>query len=526
MNIYCKNCGTKVDVGNALAEGAEVRCPACGTMIARARNTARVSMSGVPEHPVEVVNPGNVEESGIEQRSETGKTRQDTIKLRRTLHLKPEPPPPPRRLHDSEIRLQMYEQMKHKMWRRKFLQNVFEVAVLIGLLFSGWFIYKGVDAHLQHKRELAAAERVAEQERECQEAEFRQKEREAEEARRQAELNERKKLAAAEAQARENERKERAETAETYKIFTYALRENEFDLFCKSVTNDIGAADFEMCYLLPTDENDLNYYMVLSRTNQQTQVFKINQLGDKIPFDYDLFCKRLDTMEYLVAKQGKVYYRPRRTKPLWGRLNKAAPCDPAGQFFGGMAKTIAKLGPEYDDLTFDIVFFPKNSKKPIVSETLEFGCAYSIENMLEAVGKAFPPSGYISGKFKSSKFKRTTKLWNGSLIKKGIDGITYVPRTRPTDTYRTHLLSSNISGYRTIYTRYARENQNSANWQTLYDQAVKEDAEEEEFYRRQKDEFLSKHEKGMSDAERAYKRKLDDIIDKGELYFHAKKRKK
>lgn len=450
-----------------------------------------------------------------------------TQRLRRTLDLKPERPAPTRGLYDAETRVKMYEQMKHRMWRRKLLKNIFEVAVLLALLCSFWFIYKGVDAHLEHKRALAAAERAAEEareaERERKQAEEREKIRAEQEARRAAEKAEREAAVA----ERARQEKEKAETVEAYKVFIHALRENEFDIFGKSVTNTLAEVGGELCYFLPLEKRQITLYWATYSTNAAPQVVKIDENGNREPIDFDTFSKRIASLDYLVAKDGKTYYHPRRKKPLWGSLSKTEACDPSDKFFAGLNKSLENLRPSFDDLVYDIVFIPAGMpNKRIICETLEFGCKYSLDSVRDAVEKEFPPKSYSGEMMKIKKFKRTVKLWNGSMIKHGIDGITYVPRHNPSqrDYYNSHPVHS-LAGFNTVYRRTARRLDDSQRWAELYSQAQREDSEEEAYYARARSDYESRRKKGMDAALTQYEERINGIIQKGELYYHAKKRK-
>jgi len=425
-------------------------------------------------------------------------------------------------LYDAEKRAKMYDQMKHRMWIRKFLKNTFEIFILLGTLFAFWFIYKAWDAHLEHKRELAAAEQAANDAREAENARLRREEQERERARVEAERAAQREEKERKEQERRLAEQERRETIESYKVFSYALRENELCMYAKSVTNILSEAKGELCYLLPDKEPV--FYWATSNTNGETMVLRINEKGDREPLDASSFFARVSKFDYLVAGEGKVYYHANRKNPVWGHLSKTQSRDPAKVFFAGLSERLETLKPAYDEITFDIVFIPKGSKKQIVCETLEFGCAYSLDNVREAVVQAFPPRGYVGSSFNVKKFKRTAKLWDGPDIKQGVDGITYVPRTMPSTSYDS-FYSDHVLASRVIHRRYARRQLSVDRWQSLYDKAVKEEEAEAEYYRRQKEDFDSRRQKSLSDSERAYVNRIDRIIDEGELYYHAKKRK-
>lgn len=465
----------------------------------------------------------NMSNSGIDDMNVSGGRAGDE-RLRKILSAKPEPPPPKRVVYDSETRAQMYERMKHRMWRRKMLKNVFDVAVLLGLLFSCWFIYKAWDSHLEHKRALAAAEREAaaklEAEREKLRAEEREKLRAAQEAERAAAEAARE---AVEAERKRAER-ERNETADAYRLFMYAFRENEFDMFGKTVTNGLEQTGGELCYLLPVGEKDYSVYWAAYPTNGAPLIAKIDERGDREPVEAETFSKRIASLDYLVARDGKVYYHARRKRPLWGVLSKTEPCDPADLFFAGLRNAIDRLKPEYADLVFDVVFIPKNSSKRIVCETLEFGCRHSIENVRDAVEKEFPPKSYGTEAFRLKKYKRTVKFWNGPMIKRGVDGITYVPRSNPSTRIGYSSFYDTPRGYTTIYRRTAYRAATSGEWSALASRVHEEDAEEASYYERQRREHEEKRRRGASAAVDAYAKRIDGILRDGELYYHARKR--
>lgn len=430
-------------------------------------------------------------------------------------------------LYDAEIRAKMYEQMKHRAFMRKLLKNVFEVAILLGTLASAGYLYKMWDSHLEHKRVLAEEARAAEDARRAEELRLREEAKAAETARREAEMERARAEREKAAQEKKLVQQERESVREAYKIFTYALRENEFDMFGKSVTNNLEGSGAELCYLLPADGKELPLYWVRFPSGGAPDVRKISASGDSVPMEYGLFAARLANLSYLVAKDGKVYFRSTRRKPLWGRLGKAKGGNPADAFFAGLGETVSLLNPEYDDLVFDIVFADKKSGKQIVCESLEFGCEYSPENVRAAVEKAYPPKNlgfYSIGEEKRSPFKRTVKIYNGSMIMRGLGDITYVPRHPPTSR-TTRVSYGNLPGWSTVHRARTVSESDAARWSSLYQQALREEAEEKAYYENRRKEREAKINSRIAQAERSYGERIDRILDEGELMFHAKRKK-
>lgn len=518
MTAICQGCGENVELGDALREGVEVLCPSCGTVIVRGRRS-KASKTGAsadvnaeaPQYPDWELSPPEKKKLAVRRPASEPSNAQNRYGG----------------LYDPEKRAKMYDEMKHRLWVRKFLKNAFDAGIILGTLFAMWFIYKAWDSHLEHKREIAAAERAAEDAREAERSRLRQEELDRERLRAEAE---RAALRAEREREEESKRlaeQKRRETIDEFKMFTYALRENDFDMFSKSVTNCLAAAGGALCYLLPETESVPVLYLAESQTNGVISVLRINENGERESIDGASFFDRIRLLDYIVAGEGKVYYHARRKNALWGKLSKTTPCDPAKVFFAGLHEKLEHLKPTYDEIKFDIVFIPKNSQKQIVCETLEYGCTYSLDNVRDAVESAFPPKNLGGTAFKAKQYKRTVKLWNGSHIKEGVDGITYVPRVPPSSNTKNVYYGPGYYEFRhrVIYRSEVRRQDNRERWQSLYNQAVQEEREEEEYYRRQKEDFTNRRQRAMSEADRAYEAKIDKMISEGELYYHARRNK-
>ena len=194
---------------------------------------------------------------------------------------------------------------------------------------------------------------------------------------------------------------------------------------------------------------------------------------------------------------------------------------------------LKELKPSYDELTFDIIFIPKGSAKKIHVENLEFGCTYSFENVRDAIEKANPFNVYDAhggGSSRAKRFKRTVKIWNGAMIKQGIDGVTYVPRTPPPERVYYPPFRSNLSGYKVIYRSrerdsYVYRDNGHSRWQDLYNRAKEEDAAEREYYERQRASRAERRSSAQTEAERKWHEKIDKIFREGTLTYHIRKAK-
>ena len=62
------------------------------------------------------------------------------------------------------------------------------------------------------------------------------------------------------------------------------------------------------------------------------QVFRLDESGQKEEIGCDVFEARIKEQEYLVAKEGNVYFRSVRKTPGTGVLGKTEDADPAEAF--------------------------------------------------------------------------------------------------------------------------------------------------------------------------------------------------
>ncbi len=434
----------------------------------------------------------------------------------------------------AEERVRMFEEMSRKKARQKMARNLIDSVILLMVLGAvvGLCLW-----WMSHKNKIAAeeariaAESEANQIRMAEERDRLNRERrEKDRLEREAALAREKEQQLMAQQERERVKREIRDNKERYQMFSMALRENNFKLFGKSVTNDIATTEGELCYLLPTEKTPMPLYWVVYRTNDAIKVYRLLESGEKEELGRDVFEGRIKSQDYLVAKSDTVYFKSTRKTPGTGFLGKTKDADPAEAFFGGLATTIKNLKPSYDELTFDVFFTPKNAAKHIFVENVEFGCKYSIQNVREAVEKNTPlkPQG-VGSSSSTKKFKRTVKFWEGTGIKQGLDGITYVSRTPPAERVRHSWSDSSLPGYNIIYRSRSRSTYKVENsrerWQSLYDRAVKEDAEEAAYYERQREIRAERRNSAQSEAEAKWQKKIDDILKSGTLWYRIRKAK-
>ena len=398
------------------------------------------------------------------------------------------------------------------------LRNFVESAILLMLLATIVGLYFWWQDH-KSKMEVEAAKIREEQirieaERERQRQELREKERLARES-----------ALARERESSEREKRELRDNKERYLMYMMAITENRFDLFTRSVTNGMESAGGELCYLFPQDGRSIVLYHVLFETNGIKRISKMEGDGRKEAADPVVLNDKISKMEYLVAKGDTVYFKSLRKTPPTGILNSASESDPAETFFGALAPVIKVVKPTYDELTFDIFFTPKGETKKIFVENLPFGGSWSMQNVREAVEKntTIRASSYKKDT-KIKKFKRTVKIYNGMVIMRGIDGITYVPRTPPPNRIRT-TYSSTVPNciYRTR-TRTTFDNSRER-WSALYSAAQQEDAAEAAYYEQIRKNRAERRNAAQAAEEQRWRDKIEDILRNGTLSYRIRKAK-
>ena len=429
----------------------------------------------------------------------------------------------------AEERVRMYEEMRRKTARTKMLRNFVESAmwlmILAGLvgLFLWWKDHKtkvAAEAARIEAEAEASRLRLAE-ERDRLMREQREKDR-MERERIQREEDNRRRV---EREARERAERELRDNKERYNLYMMALRENSFDMFTKSVTNDIESVGGELCYLFPSETMPAPLYHVVYETNGMRRVSRIEANGKVEEAKPETFNKMLGEFEYLVAKGPTVYFKSSRNTPPTGILNIVKESDPAETFFSTLAPTIKALKPTYDELTFDIIFTAMNSSRKIFVENLQFGCPWSIRNVREAIEKNTPVKSTSStgGSLRIEKFRRTVKEYGGAMIKQGVDGITYVPRHPP----RRHHVSYSSTVPNCIYrSRTSVYSDNSyGRWAALHAKAQQEDADEAAYYARMRTKHADRRKSVQAAEYQRWQEEIDSTLRNGTLSYRIRKAK-
>ena len=529
--IKCGICGNEIELVGEIANGQRIVCPYCGEK-SEYRKPSRIELpTGLHARRTLSTPP----------KSEDAPPQKTTLRVIRTEN---QPSPQPnmdaeRKIRIAEEHVRFYEEMKDREHRRKRwdkIVGILLVVAFVGGLFGTYVVIQNRKERLLQAERIAAAERAQRAEEERQERARREAEEKEARARREAEEKIRleKKRAEEEREKAERAKQENKflEEKVLYKKTVALFRDGEFD-FIKALPKDQqpGKCAGEFFYLLPFMENE-EVIICKSTPRGIESVCRLDVNGTRTPFEAETFLSSLDGKDFLVATGDKVYFQSKRKKPHIGQISKKEVTDLTKAFFGDLAPEIRRFDLDPEELRFEIVFIPRNSKKVIISETVESGVAYSLEKVREAVEEAFPmKAGKATGGGKVKRFKRTVVLWDGALGKKGIDGVTYVPRVAPPSTregywYRGSTVSGPGWDYvradRNYYKAQHRAIQSREQWQALYDEAVRQEQQEREYYEQQANARRARAEKANAKAEQAYDERIDAIMNEGTLYFRAK----
>lgn len=521
MNIECGRCGQKIVIADGLEEGQHVRCPYCDEKF-EFHVPSRIELT--PEQDKQPANRTSlhvIRKEGVAPESQ-GEASQRMFS---------------RRLHMAEEHARFYEEMKERESRRKTREKIqgFLMFVVFVLCAVGVYWYVGYRKEKRHQAEIAFAEEKNRLETERAENERRQNamrraEEKAAHEKKVAEENlrrlENQKELDRQKAEREKAEKELFESKVLYRKTCALFAEGKFDfLQSNSPASMPGVADGVFYYLLPFLDNG-EIVICQSATNGIRSVCRLDDTGKRTPMEEGTFLESLTGKDYLMAYEDRVYFQSKRKKPHVAAISKADVVDLVKEFFGDITPEVKRLDLDPEALSFEIVFVPKNSKKVIIADTVEYGVQYSLEKVREAIEDAFPMRRVKSTVGKKSSFKRTVVFWDGAHIKKGIDGVTYVPRVAPPMSYGATTLRGPGWNYdrewHTTSKRVYRAEYTYAHWQSLSNEAKKQEIAEQQYHAERENSAAAREQEKMSRAERAYVEKINKIYSEGTLYFRAK----
>jgi hypothetical protein len=286
------------------------------------------------------------------------------------------------------------------------------------------------DAELQKRREASKQKQLEEAAKRAEAAKLREekREREREELKQQREKREKErqdKIAAAAALA-----KERKDRVEKFDRIEKALKGATVDLWNNLPKESRpGAVQGTFYCLIPFDK-DYGVYEVESFTNGPMRVAKLSKKEADEPIeiaDYSGLVAKLGCL--CLPADGKTAYV---TAPSGSEGEKyvvpSSSVMPAALLWGeGLCALIKRYSMETGNLEYDVSYLSARGKALPLGQ-FAFGQLLGRTQLQEAV-LAVAFKNWKPPKTKSKTFRRTVMFYDGKTIKKGADGVTYVPRS-------------------------------------------------------------------------------------------------
>ena len=494
MDLVCSHCGQTIVIEGSLVDGQNVMCPSCG-MKNKYSKPSRIELP--------IAEPRHKPELHVRRPLRTS-TFADQIASDA--------------VRSVENRARIFEELKDREVRRKrwgFLMSlVGTILLVLGSLigFDMWRTRQEKSnlartqeqiAKAQAKADLMKAEREHQQELKA----MRDKE------------NAERELARKQKESEEEARRAKIKAArERYGSYVILLQNK--DIAFASELEKMSPKPDVVAYLLPhVGEQARSFVVVEQQTNGTEQIYRLTCEGSRESVDRELFARRCREQDYFAVAADKVYFHSARKKQHVGRLSKQKAVDLSDAFFGALADDVKSLDPDFSNLSFEIVFVPnpQKAKEFLIAEVVEFGAWYSIDRVRNAIVEAYPPKSVKLGKGTVRKFKRRYRFWDGSHIKTGIDGVTYVPRVQPQGRY----VSVRWSGYGRVCTT-GRSSAEVIRWANLKEKVEDEEREEKAYYDNQETERRNALSALATSVRQKYEAEVNQMMNDGELFFRAK----
>lgn len=369
MILECSSCGKEIEIQGELIDGQHVLCPYCHEKSAYSK-PSRIELP-TAVRPVEKKHDLYVRKPTVDS------------KIKREID--------DGKIKSVENRARIIEELKGIEVRRHRWGLVVNVVVTIFLLLGGLAGYH-VWQTRRERAELAEAEaKLAEAraEAERQAAELQHKRELAElRAKEQAERDAKRKAEEALSRQREAVRVNR----ERFALLVSTLESG--DLAFISELEKLPEKPAAIAYLLPHLENaSRSFILVETATNGVESVRRLTSAGEYEETNREQLEQAMKDQDYLAIVDRKIYFHSRRKKPHVGTISKKKVVDLGDAFFGAMYKDISTIDADFPNLSFEIVFVPKNAKRGefLVAEVVEYGSSYSLSTVMEALQEAYPP---------------------------------------------------------------------------------------------------------------------------------------
>lgn len=439
MVIKCEICGQEMEVIGEVDDGQTVPCPYCGKEFVY-RKPSRIEL---PTGPVRPRKPAASEDDVPELPSEERKPKLGIRRPQTPQGTSPEASRANDLVRQVEARAQAEAQKARTKRIKAQVNNIIALLVLAGIGFAGykgWRIWKGDEtvelppsvenivekltpADAAAEQEAAAAKRAAEDAARA-------------EAERQRELERKRQREAKEAE----EAEKRAEEKKRLEEF-FAVR-NGFAGARLAYWSELpkeqrpGACEGSFGLVIPRGRGRCEYFQIASRTDEMT----IKRLSDKVPpqeISQSEYEKLMTEHGGFFLKDGTAYFvTASGNKKIWtAPTNRGESFSPAKCVFGDAYPILGERLIETVGRGFEVYFAVDDKAEPIKVKSVKFEDVIDYETfekiardiVVRLKRRGEPPS------LKLKKTKRTVVFYDGSHIAKGMNGVTKIPRKRPTN---------------------------------------------------------------------------------------------
>ena len=325
-------------------------------------------------------------------------------------------------------------------------------------------------ARLQRLKEEAEAERKRREARLARERE--------EEARELAERERKRKAAEAEAERQkkleaENKRRDVYRAAQGRFLASLDMEGNA-PAGEKIQSAKVGS---KFWYIFASCASDKLIYEVEKVSSSRLKAMELSLEVDAREVDFADFKRMMENETFAYTSGGKVWLKceksPARSYVVPERGNDFCV---AVENLGKMYDMLVGFGTRFDEVRCRVTLRSDSGKTKVPLGVIGFGDSLPRSEMEKAIGgqigkKASASATMGTGRVKKPKFKRTVVLYDGDVIKKGLDGVTNVPR-------RFKFLGTRVNGFR----RYHSEEKARNDWKKLYDEAKRQEEQEQEAY--------------------------------------------
>ena len=195
-----------------------------------------------------------------------------------------------------------------------------------------------------------------------------------------------------------------------------------------------GCVDGIFVVAIPAGKKNFHCYEVVSAQTGITNIVRHSVNAAPTTIALPDFKNRLSANGGIVLANGASYmFRPKSVQMTFQAPQQGGEFDPAGEYMGALRDVASMLGVNANDISYEVSFLFSDVMNPVVVGIARHGKCIpyetfknSVRPIVEDVHRKSMPS-----EPKMKKYKRTIVFHAGSLVSKGLGGITKVPREWP-----------------------------------------------------------------------------------------------